>query len=77
MGIYKLDDDDLGFQVVLWNDVKDIPGRTLAAAVGISIARAAYFEALNHYTPDRHRVILKIGMRVICDSVNERHRIPD
>jgi hypothetical protein len=65
---FKLDGDDLAFQVTLWNDAKDIPERVLAAAVGISIACAAYEETLVHYRPDRHRVILRQGARVIRDS---------
>jgi hypothetical protein len=70
MGFYKLDEDDLGYQVVLWNSQRDIPDRTLAAAVGVSIGLAAFYEAVVQY-PAPRRIILKIGARVIRDT--ERH----
>lgn len=70
--MYELDADDLGYQVVLWDDAKEKVQRTLAAAVGVTIARAAYDEAIVQYGGPHHHIILKIGSRVICDSARTK-----
>jgi hypothetical protein len=70
-GLFPLDDADLHYRVVVWDSMRNVPERTLAAAVGISIAISAYDEAIKQYPPPWRRVILRQGIRVIRDSAPE------
>lgn len=71
--MYKLDEDDLGFHVVVWDVKRDRLERTLAASVSAGVAGAAYDQAVIDYGQDgQQQILLKHGARVMRDSTRSK-----